>query len=92
MAVVAPEYLTVTELAERWRVGPRVVYAEIREQRLRSVRVGQQLRVPLDAVHEYENRAPRGSWSREERATAGRRTDPVAPPGPSPRPASGEPS
>lgn len=58
--------LTVPEVAERLRVNPRTVYALLESGKLRGIRVGRLWRVPVRAVQEFLEGAPRGSAKKGE--------------------------
>ncbi|MGZ4560264.1 MAG: excisionase family DNA-binding protein [Mycobacteriaceae bacterium] len=49
----APQFLTVAEVAKRWRVSKMSVYRRIHEGTLTAVRVGGQFRIPTKAADEY---------------------------------------
>ena len=44
----------VGELAQRWRCSDQHVYNLIRDKRLRVIRLGKLIRIPIDAVEEFE--------------------------------------
>jgi excisionase family DNA binding protein len=48
--------LTVAELAERWRVKPRAIYAMIAEKKIVVLRVGRLVRISRSHVEYLENR------------------------------------
>jgi excisionase family DNA binding protein len=48
--------LTVAELAERWRVKPRTIYAMIAEKKIVVLRVGRLVRISRSHVEFLENR------------------------------------
>ena len=45
--------LSVQEVAERVGVCPPLIYSEIREGRLKALRVGKRLIIPLTAVNDW---------------------------------------
>jgi excisionase family DNA binding protein len=47
--------LTVAELAERWRVKPRTIYAMIAEKKIVVLRVGRLVRISRSHVEFLEN-------------------------------------
>jgi excisionase family DNA binding protein len=49
-------FLTVEQLADRWQVSERTVRRMIERGELRALRVGPQLRVPLEVLDRYEMR------------------------------------
>jgi excisionase family DNA binding protein len=54
--VTDPQFYTVAALALRWDVSDDTVRREIADGNLSHVRVRRQLRVPADAVEEYETK------------------------------------
>jgi excisionase family DNA binding protein len=53
-------FLTVEELASRWKVNPRTVRRMIECGRLRGIRIGPQLRIATDVIERYEARHTEG--------------------------------
>jgi hypothetical protein len=52
---LAPQYLSVPKIAERWQCEEKLVYAEISAKRLAGLRIGKKLlRVSLAEVERYE--------------------------------------
>jgi len=49
-----PQLLTVAEVARICRVHEITIRRHIAQGRLRSIRVGRQIRVPADAIDEYQ--------------------------------------
>lgn len=47
--------LTVEQLAKRWCVNAKTIYAAIQAQQLRVLRIGRVIRVPVDVVEELES-------------------------------------
>lgn len=45
------ELMTITEVAEMWRVSKMTVYRLEHDGELAAVRVGRSFRIPADAVH-----------------------------------------
>lgn len=49
------EYTTVRATAKRWKVSPMTVYRMVEDGSLRAIRVGgRAIRIPVNAVEEYE--------------------------------------
>lgn len=53
---MAETLLTVAEVAARWRVSKMTVYRLVNSGSLRSLKVGQSIRIPASAVFEYEEK------------------------------------
>lgn len=49
---------TPQQIATRWGVGYQTVLSMIREGKLHGFRAGREWRVPVEALREYETRAP----------------------------------
>jgi excisionase family DNA binding protein len=47
-------FVTVEQLADRWQVSERTVRRMIEGGKLRALRVGPQLRIPLDVLERFE--------------------------------------
>lgn len=50
-------YLTVPELAKRWAISLAHAYRAVERGELPAMRVGQAIRVPIDAVERHERRS-----------------------------------
>jgi excisionase family DNA binding protein len=55
----ATPFLTV-ELASRWKVNPRTIRRMVENGKLRAVRIGPQLRIPVDVIERSEARHAEG--------------------------------
>ncbi|MDO5495924.1 MAG: helix-turn-helix domain-containing protein [bacterium] len=53
------EVLKVSEVAAHLRVDPETVYRLIHSERLRSIRLGRVIRVPLSALSDFISESPR---------------------------------
>jgi excisionase family DNA binding protein len=53
----AKRYLTVSQLSERWSISLAHGYRLLERSELPSLRIGAAVRVPLQAVEEYERRS-----------------------------------
>jgi excisionase family DNA binding protein len=49
-----PRYLTVPQLAQRWSVSLAHAYRVVDRGELPSMRVGQAIRIPIEAVEKHE--------------------------------------
>jgi excisionase family DNA binding protein len=54
-------FFTVEQLAARWQVSPRTIRRMVERGKLRAMRIGPQLRVPVDVVERYEVQHATGS-------------------------------
>lgn len=52
----APQFLTVAEVAAHLRVSKMTIYRLCHEKALASVRIGRSMRIPAEAVADYEVR------------------------------------
>lgn len=50
------DFLTVDEIAERWRVSKMTVYRLVKSNDLPHILVGRSIRIRRDVVEQYENR------------------------------------
>jgi excisionase family DNA binding protein len=57
----APVYLTIDELAERWRISERHIYAIRKSGALTATKLGRALRFHIDDVLAYERRQRGGA-------------------------------
>lgn len=57
----APAFLTVAELAARWKVSERTVRRMVERGSLRGIRIGPQLRILIEAIERYEARHAEGN-------------------------------
>lgn len=48
--------LTLDQTAERWQVSPRTVMRLIKDRKIKSVKIGKQIRLRLSDIIKYENR------------------------------------
>lgn len=55
------EYFTPEEIAEKFKVKKTTVYAWIRENKLRAIRIGKLARIPQDALDEFIKSAEKDS-------------------------------
>lgn len=67
--VISPVLLTVEEAAGALRIGRTRMYGLLREGRVRSVKIGNSRRIPVDALHAYVKglTEPRGPERRRTR-------------------------
>lgn len=72
-----PEFFTIAEVAERWRVQPATVRALVERGKLASFRAGRLFRIPLSAVLDHEAGSPAGKYKASLAAS-----DAVLPAGP----------
>jgi hypothetical protein len=54
MAEVKPRHLTVPQLGERWQKTEQYVYSNYKRLGLKALRIGQQIRFPLEEVERWE--------------------------------------
>lgn len=50
------EFLTVDEIAERWRVSRMTIYRMVESNELPHLKIGRSIRIRKDVVEWYENR------------------------------------
>ncbi len=63
------EYLTVAEVAQRLKVTRQAVYNWIKDGRLRAVKVGTSVRIPLEAVRAFLRPVEPGEHLEEDAET-----------------------
>ena len=51
----APIVITVDALVPLLQIGRTMAYELVRSGQIRSIRIGNRYRIPIDAVHEYIN-------------------------------------
>lgn len=51
---MAPEYMSVKALAERWGCSREVLYRQISSGRVPALRIGHAIRIPIAAVEQFE--------------------------------------
>ena len=74
--------LSVAEVAKLWGVDPRTVRRLLREELIRSVRIGRLVRVPESALAEYIRSSEQNRAKRKPRVVAPRREAPTVKPAP----------
>jgi len=60
-----PELISVSEMARKFGVSNQAGYKLVWDGKIRSVKVGKRILIPVDAIAEFINTAPSGSKKKD---------------------------
>ncbi|MFC7450504.1 helix-turn-helix domain-containing protein [Rhodococcus daqingensis] len=63
-------HISVKDLAARWGCTKVAIYRQVESGRIKALRIGQVIRIPLSAVEEYEHANTTGPVTRSARRRA----------------------